>query len=323
MRRPETTATLALRARNVETLQMNITRLCNQSCAHCHVEASPARREMMSDDVLEACIEVVERTPQIRVVDITGGAPELHPAFRSLVSRLTALGRRVMVRHNLTVSCDPHPLTGGSMRWVPEFLATHRVELCCSLPCYLKTNTDGQRGAGVFHKSVEALRVLNDLGYAAPGSGLVLDLVHNPVDSGLPGSQAALEADYRRELARHGVMFSRLLAIANVPVGRFASGLAAVGRLDDYRARVRERRDEALGEHVMCRSLISVGADGRLFDCDFHQAAQIPLTGCALDTIFDFDARALSAREIRFAEHCAVCVSGEGSSCSGVLRSAS
>ena len=313
-------APFEIRARCVDTLQMNITRLCNQECTHCHVSASPRRREMMRDDVIAACIAAIERFPEVTTVDVTGGAPELHPSFPTLVRRVRALERRVMVRHNLTVTSDPHPITGDSMAWLPSFFAAQGVELCCSLPCYSEENTDGQRGAGVFGKSVEALRGLNREGYGRPGSGLVIDLVHNPTGASLPGSQRALESDYRRELAdRFGVVFNRLLTITNMPLGRFAGGLAASGRVEAYDARVHAAFDESLAPFAMCRSLVSVGLDGTLYDCDFNQMAGLPVDAEAGD-VFGFAMEHLAERRVRTSHHCEVCLCGEGSSCGGALR---
>lgn len=310
--------------RSIDVLQLNITRLCNQACTHCHVSASPHRREMMSDAVIDACIAVVASHPEIATVDITGGAPELHPSFRELVEGMRALGRHVIVRHNLTVTLDAHPATGESMSHLPEFFARTGVELVSSLPCYLENNTDRQRGDGVYAKSIESLKRLNAVGYGVAGSGLEINIVTNPGGAFLHGSQQALEADFRRELAAlHGVTFNSLYVLANLPVGRFEKGLASQGVADDYLATLAERYNPAAAEGVMCRSMVSVSHDGRLYDCDFNQMKDLPIgTKTQPSTIFDFDSARLLARDIRLEDHCLGCMAGAGSSCGGATSCA-
>ena len=305
---------------SIETLQVNITKLCNQQCRHCHVDASPARREMMSQEAIEKCLEILARHPRIAKLDITGGAPELHPGFAGFVERATALGKYVMVRHNLTVQLDPHPLTGASMEYLPEFFARQRVEVISSLPYYQQFFTDSQRGKGVFGKSVEAMRRLNALGFGVEGSGLLLNLVYNPVGPYLPAAQAALEADYKRELkAKFGLLFNRLYTITNMPINRFRLHLHKSGQLEAYMDKLLAAFNPAAAEGVMCRSLVSVGYDGRIYDCDFNQMLELEAAGRdgrAL-SIFDFDFDRVLARRIRFGEHCLGCTAGAGSSCGG------
>jgi len=302
----------------VEVLQLNITRLCNQACAHCHVEASPGSSEMMPDDVIERCLGIVAAHPGIRTVDITGGAPELHPGFERLLARLDALDRRVIVRHNLTVTLDRHPVTGESMRHLPRLFARHRVELDCSLPCYTRPNVDRQRGEGAFSKSIESLEMLNRAGYGVRGSGLVLNLVYNPGTAVLPGDQSALEADYRHRLASdHGITFDRLFAITNMPIGRFASQLTELDATQDYLDSLAAACNPLAASGVMCRSTISVAPDGTLYDCDFNQMLGLAIGAPRPRTVFDFDARELQSRRIRFADHCLGCTAGAGSSCTG------
>jgi radical SAM/Cys-rich protein len=220
---------------SIDTLQVNITKLCNQQCRHCHVDASPARREMMSAEGIAKCLEILERNPRIGTLDITGGAPELHPGFDGFVERATALGKHVMVRHNLTVQLDRHPQTGESKEYLPAFFARHRVEVVSSLPYYQQYFTDAQRGAGVIGKSIEAMRRLNAVGYGADWSGLVLNLVYHPVGPYLPAPQAALEADYKRELkAKFGLSFNRLYTLTNMPINRFKLHLEKSGQLEAY-----------------------------------------------------------------------------------------
>lgn len=308
----------ALDPLSIDCLQLNITRLCNQACSHCHVEASPRRDEMMPDDVLEAAVGVVEMHPRIGTVDVTGGAPELHPRFVWLVERLAAMGRRLIVRHNLTVTLDPHPTTGISHDYLPEFFARNGVEIVSSLPYHRARQANHQRGDGVFEKSIESLRLLNAQGYGVQGTGLVLNLVANPAGAYLTPSQCSIEAAFRRELRdRHGVEFTNLFALANMPVGRFAATLDALGMTDEYLDRLAQAFNPAAAQGVMCRSMISVGIDGTLFDCDFNQMLGLAVGDAAPMTVFDFDEGALLGRDIRFANHCLGCTAGAGSSCGG------
>ena len=303
----------------LDTLQVNLTKLCNQQCRHCHVDASPARTEMMSDEGIARCLEILARHAQIGRLDITGGAPELHPGFADFVARARALGKHVMVRHNLTVQLDPHPRSGASMEHLPEFFARQRVEVISSLPYYQQYFTDAQRGNGVFGKSIEAMRRLNALGYGVEGSGLVLNLVYNPVGPYLPPAQAALEADYKRELkAKFGVSFNGLFTITNMPINRFRLHLQKTGQLEPYMDKLLAAFNPAAAEGVMCRSLISVGHDGRIYDCDFNQMLEMQAGDLS---IFDFDLERTLRRRIRFGEHCLGCTAGGGSSCGGATAS--
>jgi radical SAM/Cys-rich protein len=294
----------------IETLQVNITKLCNQACRHCHVDASPKRTESMATATLDRCLEVLASTPELTTLDITGGAPELHPEFERLVDAARALGKRVIVRHNLTVQLDPHPRTGASLAHLPDFFASRQVEVVSSLPYHQEYFTDQQRGRGVFGKSIEALRRLNAVGYGRERS---LFLVYNPVGSYLPPPQAALEAQYRRELReKHGVEFTGLWTITNMPIHRFREALERAGGYEEYLARLVAAFNPAAARGVMCRSLVSVGFDGRLYDCDFNQMLELPI-----GTIFDVDLAALRARRIRVDDHCLGCTAGAGSSCGG------
>lgn len=304
-----------LRARGVATLQINLGRMCNQTCEHCHVDAGPDRREIMPRPVLESCLRVL-RTAAIPTVDLTGGAPELHPDFEWFVreARADSPDRRIIDRCNLTILMVPR------FRELAGFLAGHRVEIVASLPCYLESNTDQQRGGGVHRDSIAALKRLNALGYGEPGSGLVLNLVHNPVGPSLPPPQPKLEADYRRELEqRHGVRFNNLLTIANMPINRMLEKLLADGSYESYMRLLVEAFNPEAAARVMCRDLISVGWDGRLHDCDFNQMLDIPLLPPAPRTIDDFDPEALAAREIATGLHCHGCAAGAGSGCGGAL----
>ena len=304
----------------IDTLQVNISKLCNQACRHCHVDASPARTEKMSPEGIAKCLEILERHPRITKLDITGGAPELHPDFRAFVEKAVALGKQVMVRHNLTVQLDPHPKTGESMEYLPQFFARQRLEVISSLPYYQEFFTDAQRGKGVFGKSMEAMKRLNAAGYGAEGSGLVLNLVYNPVGPYLPAAQASLEADYKRELkAKFGLVFNNLYTITNMPINRFRLHLEKSGQLEAYMERLLAAFNPAAAAGVMCRSLISVGWDGRVYDCDFNQMLDmdaVDARGKRL-SIFDFEFERALARPIRFDSHCLGCTAGAGSSCGG------
>jgi radical SAM/Cys-rich protein len=303
-----------LRADGVTTLQLNVGRICNQACRHCHVEASPARTELMSDEVLDACLDVLARHSAIATLDITAGAPELHPRFRELVERGRALGKLVMVRHNLTVQFEP------GQEGLPEFFARHAAEVISSLPHYLEDTTDRQRGRGVFDKSIRALRALNLVGYGQ-GNGLKLTLVANPVGAFLPPSQSDLERDMRDYLTREfGVAFDQLFTITNMPIGRFADWLRRAGLYEEYLCRLDTAFNPRTLPSVMCRSLVSVNYDGRLHDCDFNQMLEIDLAEGCPRTIFDFNREALSDRLIRVGDHCLGCTAGGGSSCGGALE---
>jgi radical SAM/Cys-rich protein len=311
---------LNLAPQSVTTLQLNVTKLCNQACVHCHVDSSPRRREMMSDAVLDQCLTLLERHPGITTLDITGGAPELHPRFRDLVMTTRRLGRRVMVRHNLTVTLDPHPLTKESMAYLPEFFAAQHVDVVSSLPCYQEANTNKQRGDGVYQKSMTSLQLLNELGYGREDTGLKLDLVYNPVGAFLPPSQATLERDYKLALKRdHGIVFNRLLALTNMPIHRFKAQLRRTGGYEAYMETLAAAFNPGAAEGIMCRSLVSVAHDGTLYDCDFNQMLNMQIEDEAGQklTVFDATLPKLLARQIKFADHCFGCTAGAGSSCGG------
>jgi radical SAM/Cys-rich protein len=301
-----------LRSSSISTLQINVGRKCNQSCHHCHVDASPDRTEMMPDDVVDACLRLMEQ-PSIRSFDITGGAPELHPRFEEMVERGARAGKQVMDRCNLTI------LTTHAHRHLPSFFAAHGVEVVSSLPYHDETGTDAQRGQGVFAKSIEALRMLNDVGYGKPGSGLVLTLVSNPVGAFLPAPQHALEADFKRQLLRqHGVHFTRLIAITNMPISRYLEWLDRSGNTHSYMNSLVKAFNPLALAGVMCQHTLSVGYDGRLYDCDFNQMLELPIH--AGRTVFDVnDVQALNHRNIEVGNHCFGCTAGQGSSCGGAV----
>ena len=304
-----------LRAEGVKTLQINVGRRCNQACRHCHVDASPQRTETMPDDVVEACLDVLARWPGIETLDVTGGAPELHPRFREIVARARGLGRTVLVRHNLTIQFEP------GYEDLPRFFADHQAEVVCSLPHYMPESTDRQRGHGVFEKSLRALHALNDVGYGR-GTGLVLTLVSNPVGAFLPPRQEDLERDTREHLRRHhGIEFDRLHTITNMPIARFEGWLRRADLYDEYLARLRAAFNPGTVPGLMCRHLVSVGYDGRLFDCDFNQMLEMELAHGLPRDVRSLDVRDLAGRPIRTGEHCYGCTAGAGSSCGGSLTS--
>ena len=304
-----------IRRHPLETLQVNLGYRCNQSCLHCHVDASPHRTESMDAPTAALVIDVL-RARRPATLDLTGGAPELNPNFRDLVSGARALGVRVIDRCNLTILSEP-----GHEDLAP-FLAAHDVEVVASLPCYSVDNVDRQRGQGVFERSIDGLRRLNALGYGRGDPDRVLNLVYNPQGPSLPPPQHALEDDYRRELLAHfGVRFDRLFTLANMPIRRFGSTLVSKGTFRDYMALLRgAHRDENV-ETVMCRTLVSVGWQGDLYDCDFNQMLGLParVGGSARPHLRDLLAHDGAGTDIRVAEHCWGCTAGQGSSCGGAL----
>ncbi|HYX36230.1 MAG TPA: arsenosugar biosynthesis radical SAM (seleno)protein ArsS [Oligoflexus sp.] len=312
-------AGLDLKPGTIDTLQINITKLCNQACVHCHVDASPRRREMMNDAVIDQVLKVLKDNPELQTLDITGGAPELHPRFMELVRQGRALGRKVWVRHNLTVMLDPHPLTKESMEYLADFFAEQQVEVVSSLPYYQEFFTDKQRGDGVFKKSIEAMRRLNARGFGVPGTGLMFNLVYNPVGSFLPAPQADLERDYHRELqALFQVQFNHLFAITNMPIHRFKVQLIRMGSYEEYMEKLVASFNPQAAAGIMCRNLISVAYDGALYDCDFNQMLKMPLlVNDQRQDIFTFHRTQLAQRTIAVADHCFGCTAGAGSSCGG------
>jgi radical SAM/Cys-rich protein len=306
----------AIRRRRVETLQVNLGYRCNQSCSHCHVNAGPTRTEQMDEATLRTVLEFLA-VSKVKTLDITGGAPELHPRFRFLVREARALGARVIDRCNLTI------LEEHGYETLANFLASEQVEIVASLPCYTPELVDRQRGKGVYESSIRGLRRLNALGYGESGSRLVLDLVYNPQGPSLPPPQAQLEADYRRILGeRHGIRFNRLLTLANMPIARFGSTLISKGQFNAYMKLLRESyRPENL-EAVMCRTLISVDWQGYAYDCDFNQMLGLALhvVGKPRVRLSDLLERGLDGNPIVVRDHCFGCTAGQGSSCGGALN---
>lgn len=307
-----------LTRQRVTTLQVNVGRLCNLACHHCHVEAGPTRTEIMPPRVAERLVQLLDVNPDIEVVDLTGGAPEMNPSFRFLVTEARRRRRQVIDRCNLTIFFEE------GHDDLPEFLAAEGVDIVASLPCYRKENVDTQRGRGVFEGSIEALKRLNALGYGQPSSPLRLDLVYNPLGASLPPPQARLETQYREELYQlFGIEFHRLLTLTNMPIRRFAATLVRTHQHDAYMGLLVNHFNPATVPGLMCRSHVSVGWDGQLYDCDFNQMLEIPL-GAALATgartIWDIESFAgLEHQRVANGRHCFGCTAGAGSSCSGAL----
>ncbi|MGO8762628.1 MAG: arsenosugar biosynthesis radical SAM (seleno)protein ArsS [Desulfobaccales bacterium] len=302
-----------LQAESVSTLQVNLGWRCNQSCKHCHLMAGPSRPEQMEQHTIEEVIRVVERW-SIPTVDLTGGAPELNPHYEYLVERLDHAGAHILTRCNLTILLEP------GKEHLPEFYREHGVELVCSLPYYQEDLVDRLRGAGVFQKSLEALRLLNRAGYGELDSDLKMNLMYNPAGAYLPPEPGALEAQFRRELAdRYDIRFHQLLTLLNMPIGRFKEFLERSRNYDRYIGKLISGFNPATVTGLMCRTLISVAWDGRLYDCDFNQAMDLPLLSGLPRTIGDFDLPTLATRPIHLGDHCYGCTAGLGSSCGGRL----
>jgi len=301
-----------LRATGIDVFQVNVGRLCNQTCVHCHVDAGPDRTEIMTRETAELAMRVLART-DIKVVDITGGAPELCPEFEYLVTESRRLGRHVMDRCNLTILLTPR------FEHLPDFFAEHQVEVVCSLPHYRAVGTDRQRGDGVFAASIEALQRLNAVGYGRD-ERLRLVLVTNPVGAFLPSGQASLEVEWKRAMKRlHDVDFDQLISITNMPISRYLEWLERSSNTSAYMQRLVDAFNPAAVRGLMCRNTLSVGWDGRLFDCDFNQMLELEVGFGAPRHLRDFDEALLSGRRIVTNRHCFGCTAGAGSSCSGQL----
>ena len=306
----------ALQRSRLTTLQVNLGYRCNQSCLHCHVNAGPNRKEQMSRETLDTVLGFIEAAA-VETLDITGGAPEMHPDFCDLVTRARRLGVRVTDRCNLTILNEP------GFEDMAGFLADQQVSIVASLPCYLEDNVNSQRGDGVYQRSISALQVLNRLGYGKAGSGLTLDLMYNPIGATLPPEQSALQADYKRELLqRSGIIFNRLFVLANMPIQRFGSTLISRGEFGHYMALLKSAHQPGNLEAVMCRSLISVDWQGYVYDCDFNQMLGLPLVdseSTGNTHLADLLGRRLDGLPIQVADHCYGCTAGQGSSCGGAF----
>ncbi len=303
-----------LRATGVEILQLNITRRCNMNCKHCHVNAGAHETSEMSAAVLDKCLEVAAHD-HITTVDITGGCPEMHPSLEWLLRELAKLGKRLIVRSNLVVLNEPR------YRHFIDVYAQCSVEVAGSLPDYKKSRTDAQRGAGTFDKAITALKALNKKGYGSEDTGLTLDLVHNPAGAWLPGNQAALEQEYKTALSQeHGIRFNSLFCLTNCPAGRYLDYLVKSDNLNDYMQTLARAYNPAAAQNVMCRTTLSVGPDGTLYDCDFNQMLDMAVNHGAPAHVDEYDSGALANRTICTANHCYCCTAGAGSSCQGAVE---
>jgi len=296
----------------LQTLQVNLGNLCNLHCSHCHVDASSRGSEIMGTDVMDQIAGFLARHPGL-TLDITGGCPEMNPGFRYLIEHTEGLASRRMLRSNIAIMAEP------GWEWLPEFCRSHNLTIVGSLPCYLEENVDGQRGAGVYQKCIRVLKKLNSLGY---GTDLELNLVYNPGGDFVPGSQHGLETAYKTELtARHGIVFNHLFTITNAPIGRFREHLEAAGTYSDYLRMLADRFNPETAGTIMCRTLVSVDWQGKIYNCDFNQALKMPITaddGSEI-TISGLDDAGLNGKRIAIAQHCYCCTAGEGSSCTGAL----
>ncbi|MFQ5602405.1 MAG: arsenosugar biosynthesis radical SAM (seleno)protein ArsS [bacterium] len=302
-----------LSAKGIEVFQVNVGKLCNQTCKHCHVDAGPKRTEIMTKETMQCCLTALENT-DIPTVDITGGAPEMNPHFKWFVTEIKNRQRHVIVRSNLTI------LLNEPFEDFPEFFKQHQVEVVSSLPYFLAENTDAQRGRGVFDKSIAALKRLNGLGYGQPDGDLKLNLVYNPVGAFLPPSQAAIEADYKRELkSRYGVVFNNLYTITNMPISRFLAFLIRSNNYTRYMHKLHASYNPTAASNVMCRTMLSVSWDGLLYDCDFNQMLNLTVNHGVPTHINNFDLSMLAHRRIVTGQHCYGCTAGSGSSCAGTI----
>ena len=303
-----------LKPLGINTLQINVGKMCNQTCKHCHVDAGPDRKEIMIRETMQQCLDVLATTT-IQTVDLTGGAPEMNPDFRWFVEEISKLGRKTIVRCNLTII-----VANKKYYDLPQFFKDHQVEVVSSLPYYSAHKTDAQRGDGVFNDSIKALQMLNEVGYGIENSGLILNLVYNPSGAFLPPPQAGLESDFKHELKqRFNIRFNELFAITNLPVSRFLDYLIVSENYDEYMEKLVSSFNPLAAQNVMCRSMISIGWDGYLYDCDFNQMLDLRINHGLPDHIKNFNADLLNQREIVINQHCYGCTAGAGSSCGGEI----
>ena len=304
---------IELKRSSIKILQVNIGKRCNQACHHCHVESGPNRTENMELETVDRLLDLISKEPQIHTVDITGGAPELNPHFRYFVTEIRKMGKAVIDRCNLTI------LFEKGQEDTAEFLAKNQVQIVASLPCYQEDNVDAQRGKGVFGKSIAALEKLNALGYGKQDSGLILNLVYNPVGEHLPPAQTTLEQSYHLHLKdKFGIVFNQLFTITNMPIKRYAHMLERDGKMQDYMQLLIDNFNPKAAKSVMCTELISIGWDGQIYDCDFNQMLEIPLNWRARN-VRDIDCLSSLEPDIATASHCFGCTAGAGSSCGGAL----
>jgi len=303
-----------LQPTGVEILQINVGKMCNQVCKHCHVDAGPDRKEIMTRDTMQQCIDALAKNPSLKIVDLTGGAPEMNPDFRWFVEEIKKLDRHIIVRCNLTII-----LANEKYNDLPEFYKENNIEVVCSLPFYTKDRTDRQRGNHVFEKSIQALQMLNEVGYGIDETGLILNLVYNPAGAFLPPLQSSLEKEYKDALIeRFSIRFNHLFVITNLPISRFLDYLLRTNNYESYMQKLVDVYNPAAAAHVMCRNTISVGWDGYLYDCDFNQMLEMKVNGRSRH-ISEFSMAELNGRSIRTGQHCYGCTAGAGSSCGGAI----
>ncbi len=298
-----------------EIFQINVGKMCNQVCKHCHVDAGPDRKEIMTRETMQLCLNILEKTPSFTTVDLTGGAPELNPSFRWFVEEIKKLNRHIIVRCNLTII-----LANKRFNDLPAFFKLHNIEVASSLPSYTQDRTDRQRGDGVFEDSVKALQMLNAEGYGKEGSGLILNLVYNPAGAFLPPSQTALEKEYKTALAKdYGIFFNSLFVITNMPISRYLDYLLVSGNYEKYMDKLINAFNPAATKSVMCRNTLSVGWDGYLYDCDFNQMLDLKVGCNESQHLSQFNLQQINNREIVVNQHCYGCTAGAGSSCGGAV----
>ncbi len=303
-----------LKPAEIEIFQVNIGKMCNQTCRHCHVDAGPDRKEIMTKETMQQCIEVLKANPQLKTVDITGGAPEMNPDFRWFVEQIAKLQKHIIVRCNLTII-----LANKKYNDLPQFYKQNDVEVISSLPFYSQSRTDRQRGDGVFESSIRALQMLNEAGYGMEGTGLVLNLVYNPAGAFLPSLQNSLEKEYKQALKHQfDITFNNLFVIANMPISRYLDYLLTSGNYESYMEKLVNAYNPLAATKVMCRNTISVGWDGFLYDCDFNQMLELKVN-CHSQHINDFKEEELNNRNIIIGQHCYGCAAGAGSSCGGAV----
>jgi radical SAM/Cys-rich protein len=303
-----------LKSTGIEIFQINVGKMCNQVCKHCHVDAGPDRKEIMTRETMQQCLEVLINNPQLKTVDLTGGAPEMNPDFRWFVEEIKKLQRHVIVRCNLTIV-----VANKKYHDLPQFYKHHNIEVVSSLPFYTQDRTDRQRGNGVFEDSIKSLQMLNETGYGKEGTCLILNLVYNPAGAFMPPPQASLEKEYKKALEeRYGIEFNNLFAITNLPISRFLDYLLQSGNYEKYMEKLVNAYNPVAAAHVMCRNTISISWDGYLYDCDFNQMLDLKVS-CSSKHISQFNAGALNNRNIIIGQHCYGCTAGSGSSCGGVV----
>ncbi|HXH99482.1 MAG TPA: arsenosugar biosynthesis radical SAM (seleno)protein ArsS [Sphingobacteriaceae bacterium] len=303
-----------LQPTQIEIFQVNIGKMCNQTCRHCHVDAGPDRQEIMTTETMLQCLEVLKHNPQLKIVDLTGGAPEMNPNFRWFVEELRKLDRHVIVRCNLTII-----LANKKYHDLPEFYKLHNIEVVCSLPFYTQDRTDRQRGSGVFEDSIKALQMLNEVGYGKEETSLILNMVYNPAGAFLPPLQVSLEKEYKEALMEQfGIVFNNLFVITNMPISRYLDYLLTSGNYESYMEKLVNAYNPVAAANVMCRNTISIGWDGYLYDCDFNQMLDLKVNSSGTH-ISDFNINELNKRDIIVGQHCYGCTAGSGSSCGGAV----